>query len=337
MRLLRRLLPVVALAAAVVVPTAASAADEPPGIADVVIPATNSGPVEGGTRVVVKVYGYPEGAGAPELLFGDTPGTGTTVSRNGFTCIPGPCPDPGAFDGWLVGAIAPARPAGKVDLSVRVGETVLVGATETSDDYWFQALPSIDSVTPASGPLSGGNAITIALGGEWLEDPAVTVGGVPATNVLSQVIPVPGGPSRRALTATVPAGAAAGTVDVAVSGTLRRDGSEQPAHTAVGTTTTTDDYTYLQAPGPLDGPKITSVSGGPALAGVGGVLFIRGTKLGGLRSVLVGTRKATPLFASASQIIAFAPPLAKGSYDVAVLTRTGFAPAGTKLVYRSLF
>lgn len=294
-------------------------------------PSTLAGPVTGGDIVVVRVRSsVPLTGGTTQLWFGDQPGTATVAEINNRTCLDDvPCPQP--TDDWLVMATSPPHPAGTVDLSVRRGDLILRGVTETADDYRYAPLPTISSVSPSTGPLAGGTRITIKIDGLWARQPSVTVGGRPATDV--DVSGTAGPVNVQTITAVVPAGAAPGTTDVEVRGSV--DGVPGIS-VAKGTTTTSDDFTY-EAPVVLDAPKVTSVSGGPVLAGFGGILVIRGTKLGGLKSVRVGTRSATTLLANATQIIAFAPGLARGSYDVTVTTQKGTATAPTKLVYRSLF
>lgn len=332
MRTTVRLIPFAA-AAALAAPSSSLAADEKPaGIERVSTLA--AGPIAGGNTVRVLVQGDLDSSA--KLYFGDEAGTNQIASVNGVLCpdAEGIECDPYATNGWLVQATAPAHAAGKVDLSVRVGNTVLKGYTETTDDYVYYVEPQITSVTPAQGPLAGGNRVEINLEGLYVSRPNVTIGGVAATDLVSlQPDATPGG-GKQTIVATVPAGAAAGRVDVKVSGIVDR-GVPQNG-TAVGATATADDYTY-EASAPVNAPKITRVSGGPAIAGLGGLITISGSKLGGLKSVKVGTRGATVLFSNASQILAFAPALSKGNYPVVVTTATGSSTAPANLVYRSLF
>lgn len=306
---------------------------ESDGIVDVVEPpGTLAGPIAGGDTVVVRVRStVPLTGGDTQLWFGDEPGIGTSAEINGRTCLDDApyCPQP--TDDWLVMAKSPAHAAETVDLSVRRGDLILRGVTEEADDYRYAPQPTISSVSPSTGPLAGGTRITIKIDGLWAREPSVTVGGRTATEV--NVSGTAGPINVQTIQAVVPAGAAAGIADVEVSG--RVDGT--PGTTvAKGTTPTSDDFTY-EAPAVVDGPKVTGVSGGPVLAGFGGLIAIRGTKLGGLKSVKVGTRTAATLLASSTQIIAFAPAQPKGSYDVTVTTQKGSAVSPTKLAYRSLF
>lgn len=329
MRPFAHLLPIAAASVVALVPASAAAADTSPGIAQAV--GLRASPLAGGNTLTLKVYGNLDGTS--RLYFGDQPGTSQIVTPNNLVCIPEfPCD--GGTDGWLVQAVVPpAASPGKVELTVRTGDAVLGGQTPEIDDYVYYVEPTITSVTPASGPVAGGNRVEIRVEGLLIKDPAVTVGGVAATGVESTQTGGGPGSAQQLITATVPAGAAAGTVDVQVRGIVDR-GVPQWG-TASGVTAIADDYTYT-AVAPT-GPKVTSLSGGPALAGIGGIIGIRGTGLGGLKSVKVGTRAATTLSASSTQIYVLAPALAKGSYPVTVTTKTGTATAPTKLVYRSLF
>jgi uncharacterized protein (TIGR03437 family) len=85
--------------------------------------------------------------------------------------------------------------------------------------------PSVTSVTPASGPLEGGNTVTI-VGTNLLQPVTVTFGGVNSLNYQSI--------NANTITATVPAGTAAGAVSVVVT-------------TSAGSNTANTLYTYTPA------------------------------------------------------------------------------------------
>lgn len=315
-----------------------SASDRSEGIASVA--GVNRGPAAGGDLIVVKAFGdIPASA---ELWVGDQRATGVTVSSNGVSCIPEdprPCtqPAPGEL-GWLIGGTTPPGADGWVDLSIRFGDKIIWGQTASSNDYHYIGPPAIQSVTPGRGPLAGGGTVDVFVSGDWVRNPVVTFGGVASTEVsfTSSNAVYDGTFGQQRITARVPAGVSAGTVDVKATGTSLLVSGPL---TATGVAATADDYTYeapAPPPPPVNAPKVTGVSG-TAFAGVGGLITIRGANLGGLRSVKVGNRTATVLLSNATQIYAFAPAQGKGSYPVTVTTRVGSATAPANLVYRTLF
>ncbi len=87
--------------------------------------------------------------------------------------------------------------------------------------------PSIDSITPSSGPVGGGTSVTIA--GMHLESASVTIGGAAATNVAVAI-------NGQSLTATTPAGTV-GSKDVVVVNTN-------------GTSTLPGGFTYVSSSTP---------------------------------------------------------------------------------------
>lgn len=129
---------------------------------------------------------------------------------------------------------APAHAAGRVPVQVsnKYGASLAVAGSMFT--YQAHPLPSIASVSPTSGPTSGGNVIKIT-GSNFTAITSVSVGGVavpftvPASNVLSVTVPAH----------------TAGTVDVRVTG---RYGTS-PVVAA-------DHYTYV-APAPPPAPAPT--------------------------------------------------------------------------------
>jgi alpha-tubulin suppressor-like RCC1 family protein len=145
----------------------------------------------------------------------------TVVSYTEITCVP------------------PAGSAGTTDVSVTVnGITSTYAIDATDDDYTYVAPPSITSITPDHGPVTGGTDVTIA-GTNFLltGSTAVTFDGVPATNVV--VV------NDHTITATTPAHIA-GLVDVAISG-------------LTGTATLTDGYEYDEIYVALSSDKSTAI------------------------------------------------------------------------------
>lgn len=163
-------------------------------------------------------------------------------------------------------------------------------------------LPTISSVTPAAGPLSGGTAITIT-GTNFVGTPTVSIGGVACTNVVLV--------NSTTITCNVPARATAATVDVVVTTT---NGSS-------ATTGTANDFTYTS------GPIVTAIS--PNTGPASGVTTVTITGSNFTASGLVvrfGTVQATATFIDANTIIAVAPAQSAGVVDVTVQTPGGTSP-----------
>ncbi|MBF0672796.1 MAG: IPT/TIG domain-containing protein [Salinibacterium sp.] len=149
---------------------------------------------------------------------------------------------------------------------------------------------AVDAVSPAVGPVAGGNTVTIT-GDCFAGATDVSFGGVPAPsfNVVSDTT----------VTAVVPPGAS-GTVDVAVAGVGACGVSELP-----------DGYRYTSNPiiwalSPAEGP----VEGGTAVT-------IEGANLAGVTSVFFGGIEIPDFtLVSSTQIIVFSPPGEIGTVDV---------------------
>nr|WP_308433116.1 IPT/TIG domain-containing protein [Streptomyces libani] len=163
--------------------------------------------------------------GATSVLFGATPATSfTVVSPTQIT------------------AVAPAATAGPVDVTV-----ITPGGTSTLPNaYFYVSPPVLLGVAPLSGPLAGGNTVTLT-GTHLIEATAVRFGATAATSFT--VV------SDTQITAVVPAGAA-GPVQVTV--------------TTVGGTSNPVSYTYLAAPivttlvpnqGPASGGSTVTLTG----------------------------------------------------------------------------
>ncbi|WP_111619789.1 IPT/TIG domain-containing protein [Paenibacillus pabuli] len=157
--------------------------------------------------------------------------------------------------------------------------------------------PTITSVSPTSGPTTGGTTVT--LNGTNLNGAtAVKFGATAATSYTVN--------SATQITATAPAGSA-GTVDVTVT---------TPGGTS--TTSAADQYTYIAA------PTITSVSPtwGPTSGGT--TVTLTGTNLTDATAVKFGATEATSYTVnSATQITATAPAGSAGTVDVTVTTPGG--------------
>ena len=145
----------------------------------------NEGPTSGGTSVIVTGTGF---ALATAVSFGGVPAAGFTITS-----------------GVSITAVAPVAPSGTVDVTVTsAGGT---GATGSFDQFSFVAPPTITSLTPASGPLQGGNAVVVS-GTGLARVTTVSFGGNPT---------LPSAQSDTSLTVIAPGGDAVDTTTLTVA------------------------------------------------------------------------------------------------------------------------
>ena len=98
-----------------------------------------AGPLSGGTTVVITGANF---SGVTALRFGSSPATSYSLISSSS-----------------ISAVSPAAPAGTVDIVVvGTGGTSAVG---NADHFTYAPRPAVSSVTPASGPASGGTPVTI--------------------------------------------------------------------------------------------------------------------------------------------------------------------------------
>jgi hypothetical protein len=179
------------------------------------------------------------------------------------------------------------------------GTTVVVGAVGATGGktYVFEIL-SLTDVSPAFGPLAGGNTITLT-GTGFPPGATVTIGGVPAPFVT--II------NPTTIQVVVPPGAALGPVNVSV--------------TAPGGVTSTlpNGYTYT-APSIVP-PTITGVTppNGPA----GTVVTVTGTDFQPGATIRICGQDVTPTTVTSTQIVFTAPPCADGPQNVTVINPDG--------------
>ncbi|CAN7403178.1 IPT/TIG domain-containing protein [Aminobacter sp. LjRoot7] len=254
--------------------SAAAAANEFTYIAPPTVTAVSptSGPTAGGTSVILTGTGF---TGATDVNLGAAAATFDVNSDTQIT------------------ATSPAGSAGTVDITVRtVGGT---SATSAADQFTYVAPPTVTSITPTSGPASGGTFITIT-GTGFTGATAVSFGGTAATSFTFI--------SPTQITATSPAGS--GTVDVRV--------------TAVGGTSAVsaaDQFTYIPA------PTVTSISptSGPTAGGT--TVVITGTGFSGASAVTFGATAATGYTVNSATQITATSPAGTGTIDVRVTTGGG--------------
>jgi IPT/TIG domain-containing protein len=176
-------------------------------------------------------------------------------------------------------------------------------ASSTNTGNWGTATgrlairPSITNVSPNFGSPAGGTSVTVT-GGHFQSGAAVSFGSSAATNVI--VV------SGQEITATTPAAAGPGPVNVVVT---NLDGS---AGTAASI------YTYAST------PTVTSVVPSVGLPSGGTAVTINGANFTGVTAVTFGTTAAASFtFVSDGQITAVSPAHVAGPVDITVV-----APAG---------
>lgn len=154
------------------------------------------------------------------------------------------------------------------------------------------AQPTVSSVSPSSGPTSGGTSATIS-GNNLSSATAVKFGGVTAAITAN---------TATSITATVPAGT--GTVDITVT-------------TSGGTATLTNSYTYVAA------PTVTNISPSSGPTGGGTSVTITGTNFNGTTAVKFGATSATGATINSNTQITATAPAGSGTVDITVTTTGG--------------
>lgn len=159
----------------------------------------NSGSVAGGELVHILGYNL---ATATSVTFGANATTPTVISDGDISVV------------------VPAGDPGSVNVTVTTG-----GGTCTSLIYTYVSSPTVDSISPSSGPSVGGTSITI-VGTNFVTTTSVTIDGVAAAfGVLNS----------STLSVITPPGSS-GSVDVVVT-------------TTAGSATAASGYTYINGPG----------------------------------------------------------------------------------------
>ncbi|KAI2699423.1 hypothetical protein CBS147332_8309 [Penicillium roqueforti] len=236
----------------------------------------NNGPATGGTLVAVTGTGF---VNATAVTFG-------TTSALSYTIV----------SGTLINAVSPP---GTGTTNVFVTNPGGTSAADTGNVWTWNPTPTptVTSLSPVSGPLSGGNVVTVT-GTNLTGTTSVTFGGVTAPFFVVL--------SSTALNATVPASTVAGTVDVVVT----TPNGSSPINPG-------DQYTYIAGPAPTAvEPSADLISGGTQVA-------ITGSGLTGTTSVLFGTIPGTAInVVSDSEVDVTTPSHAIGTVPITV-TSTG--------------
>ncbi|MFI9392415.1 IPT/TIG domain-containing protein [Streptomyces bauhiniae] len=237
----------------------------------------NQGSTGGGTLVTITGTNL---SGTSAVTFGTRPATSiTNVSPTQVTAV---------------------SPSGTGTVGVTV---TTAGGTSNPIPFFYVGAPFKSSVSPVSGPLAGGNTVT--LNGVGLATATSVAFG--ANTATPTVV------SDTQLTVTVPAGAAAGPVGVSV--------------TTAGGTNNGLSYTYV------DVPTVTTVApaSGPTSGGTG--VTITGTNLDTTESVTFDGTPAPFSVVNATTVSAVTPPGAAGAVDVVVTNAAGSDTAADAFTY----
>ena len=234
------------------------------------------GPVSGGTAITIIGTDF---TGATAVTIGGIAATATAV-----------------VDANTITAVTPAHSAGAVDVAVTTPSGTLAG----SGLYTYLAAPTVTAISPASGPITGGTAVTIT-GTSLIGVTAVTIGGVAATGIA-----VVNATTIRAVTSAH----SAGTASVAVTA-------------PIGVGTGTGIYTYVSA------PKVAAVNPAGGTTAGGTRITITGTAFTGAKTVTIGGVAATSVtVVNTTTITAITPAHDAGAVNVAVTTPSGTDTGG---------
>jgi hypothetical protein len=233
----------------------------------------------------------PPGSAVTVNAIGFTAGETVNITYNGFAA--GHCTaDPtGACSTQFAVPIEPAGTYPVTATGAVSGLAVTASFAETS------ATPVVSAVTPSSGPLAGGTAVTVT-GTGFVAGATVSFGTVKASNVV--VV------NGATITATSPAGAA-GSVNVRVT-------------TSAGTSATSsaDRFTYLAV------PTVTKVAPATGPTAGGTSVTITGTAFAAPAAVSFANVPATNVVVvNGTTVTATAPARSAGTVDVTVRTPGG--------------
>jgi hypothetical protein len=237
------------------------------------------GPISGGTLVLITGTEF---TGVTSVKFG------TATAE--FAVFP---------NSQLITAIAPPGSAETVDITVTTPEGT--SAITQADKFTYYAVPTINKISPAHGPISGGTLVLIT-GTEFTGVTSVKFGTATAEFAVF--------PNSQLITAIAPPGSAE-TVDITVT---------IPEGTSA--ITQADKFTYYAV------PTITEIQPnyGPT-SGEAGLVFIRGSNFKGATLVKIGRVDVNFCENYGADINFLLPPGPAGTVDVTVTT-----PGGTSAI-----
>ena len=239
--------------------------------------------------------------------------TGNTIPATPIASTPvnlSTCPTLTSWTGhtFTAGDFAPI-PLNFTGVTLTAGTTYGVYFAGLVPGAQLPGAPTVTSVAPGTGPLTGGNTVTIT-GTGFTGATSVTFGGVDATSFT--VV------SATQISAVVPSSASVATVSVNVT-------------TPSGTNNVNTLYSYVLPP-----PTVTSVNPGTGPLAGGNTVTITGTGFAGATSVTFGGVAATSFtVVSDTQISAVVPAgsAATATVSVNVTTPNGTNAANTLYAY----
>jgi hypothetical protein len=190
-------------------------------------------------------------------------------------------------------SVTVTSPAGSGLVETTVTTT---GGTSNPLDFFYASPPFVASISRVSGPLAGGNTVTLS-GANLSTATAVGFGAESATPTVV---------NDNLISVVVPAGTDAGSVSVSVT-------------TAGGTAGCPDSYRYV------DAPTIGTISPTSGSTAGGTVVLVPGTNLSTTTSVTFGATLASFTVISDTQVSVSTPPHAAGTVDVVVTNVGGSA------------
>jgi methionine-rich copper-binding protein CopC len=235
----------------------------------------NAGPIAGGTSVTITGTGF---TATSAVDFGATPATSFSVTS--ITTIT---------------AVSPAGSAGTVNVTVT--NPIATSATGTGDQFHYDAVPTVTSVSPNAGRTGGANTVTIT-GTGFTGATAVDFGATPAPAFRVN--------SDTSITAGSPAGSV-GTVDITVT---------TPGGTSA--TSAADQFSYVLP------ATVTSVSpnAGPTAGGTS--VTVTGTGFTTATAVHFGGTAATTFTVNSPTTISVVSPAGSaGTVDITVTNAGG--------------
>ncbi len=252
-------------------------AGPPPPVPTISSVNPNSGPTTGGTTVTITGTGL---TSTSAVDFGGTAASDFLV-QNDTTVI----------------ATAPAGKLGAVDVTATTAGGTTAKSTADKFTYTTPPAPTVTGVSPASGPSTGGTAVTIT--GTGLTGASAVNFGATNPAIFFTVN------SPTTITATAPS-ATVTTVDVTIT---------TPGGTS--TSSAADKFTYTVPPA----PTVTGLS--PASGPNGTFVTITGTSFSGATAVHFGATATTTFTVSDPTTIFATAPSGSGAVDVTVTTPGG--------------
>lgn len=230
----------------------------------------NQGSISGGTTVTITGINL---VGALSVHFGDQLATITANTPTSITVVNPPG-------------------NGVVDVTVTTN-----GGTSNFLFFYYIPSPIVTSLNPNTGPVAGGNTITI-LGFNLSTASSISFGSNTATPTII---------SDSEIQVTVPAGSAAGSIPVVI--------------TTVGGIAAGISYTYV------DTPTITNLTPTSGATVGGTSVTITGTNLSTTTSVTIGGTNSSFGVVDSTTLVVITPPGTVGAADVVITTTGGSATA----------